>query len=189
MLVSIFAALAALLAAVGIYGAIAFSVAQRTREFGLRMALGAMPAAIRRLTLARTTRLTLTGAACGLAVSLILGQLLQSALYLVPHQHSGLIYGVGIRDPLSLSAAAAIVLALAAMASLAPAGRAARVEPSAACVTNSNICGAAGHLEYPSSGTKIAAPIPLGHYRRRLRQTTMIVTLPNSSRSTNIRII
>ena len=132
MLVSIFAALAALLAAVGIYGAIAFSVAQRTREFGLRMALGAMPAAIRRLTLGRTTRLTLTGAACGLAVSLVLGQLLQSALYPVPHQHSGLIYGVSIRDPLSLSAAAAIVLALAAIASLAPAGRAARVEPSAA---------------------------------------------------------
>jgi ABC-type antimicrobial peptide transport system permease subunit len=97
MLVSIFAALAALLAAVGIYGAIAFSVAQRTREFGLRMALGAMPAAIRRLTLGRTTRLTLTGAACGLAVSLVLGQLLQSALYPVPHQHSGLIYGVSIR--------------------------------------------------------------------------------------------
>jgi putative ABC transport system permease protein len=132
MLVSIFAALAALLAGVGIYGAIAFSVAQRTREFGLRMALGAMPAAIRRLTLARTTRLALTGVACGLGVSLILGQLLRSALYLVPHQHSGLIYGVGIRDPLSLLAAAAIVLALAAMASLAPAGRAARVEPSAA---------------------------------------------------------
>jgi putative ABC transport system permease protein len=132
MLVSIFAALAALLAGVGIYGAIAFSVAQRTREFGLRMALGAMPAAIRRLTLARTTRLALTGVACGLGVSLILGQLLRSALYLVPHQHSGLIYGVGIRDPLSLLAAAAIVLGLAAMASLAPAGRAARVEPSAA---------------------------------------------------------
>jgi ABC-type antimicrobial peptide transport system permease subunit len=132
MLVSIFAALAALLAAIGIYGAIAFSVAQRTREFGLRMALGAMPAAIRRLTLARTTRLTLTGVACGLGVSLILGQLLKSALYLVPHRHTGLIYGGGIRDPLSLCAAAAIVLALAAIASLAPAGRAARMEPSAA---------------------------------------------------------
>jgi ABC-type antimicrobial peptide transport system permease subunit len=132
MLVSIFAALAALLAAVGIYGTMAFSVAQRTREFGLRMALGAMPAAIRRLTLARTTRLTLTGAAGGLGVSLILGQLLKSALYLVPHQHSGLIYGVGIRDPLSLLTAAAIVLLLAAMASLAPAVRAGRVDPSAA---------------------------------------------------------
>ena len=131
-LVSIFAALAALLAAVGIYGAIAFSVGQRTREFGLRMALGAMPAAIRRLTLVRTTRLTLTGVAGGLGVSLILGQLLKSALYMVPHQHTGLIHGVGIRDPLSLSAAAAIVLAFAALASLAPALRAARVEPSAA---------------------------------------------------------
>jgi predicted permease len=132
MLVSIFAALAALLAAVGIYGAIAFSVAQRTREFGLRMALGAMPAAIRRLTLARTTRLTAAGVACGLGVSLILGQLLKNALYMVPHQHTGLIHGVGIRDPLSLVAASAIVLVLACVASLAPAIRAARVEPSAA---------------------------------------------------------
>ena len=132
MLVSVFAVLAALLAAVGIYGAIAFSVAQRTREFGLRMALGAMPSTIRRLTLARTTRLTLAGAACGLGLSLILGRLLQSALYLVPHQHSGLIYGVSIHDPFSLSAAAVLVLVLAAVASLPPAGRAARVEPSAA---------------------------------------------------------
>jgi putative ABC transport system permease protein len=132
MLVSVFAGLAALLAAVGIYGAISFSVAQRAREFGLRMALGAMPAAIRRLTLARSTRLTLTGIACGLGISLILGRFLKSALYMVPHQHPGLIYGVGIRDPLSLCAAAAIVLALAAIACLAPARRATRVDPSAA---------------------------------------------------------
>ncbi len=131
-LISIFAALAALLAAVGIYGAIAFSVAQRTREFGLRMALGATPAAIRHLTLGRTIRLTLTGVAGGLGASLILGQVLKSALYLVPHQHSGLIYGVGIRDPLSLGAAAAIILGLTAMASLAPARRGATVEPLAA---------------------------------------------------------
>ena len=132
ILVSIFAVTAALLAAAGIYGAIAFSVAQRTREFGLRMALGALPSAIRRLTLGRTTRLTFVGLACGLSVSLILGRLLQGALYMVPHQHVGLIYGVGIRDPFSLSAAAAIMLALALAASLAPARRAAKVEPSAA---------------------------------------------------------
>src|SRR5580700_7940432 len=55
----------------------------RSLPFGLRMALGAMPAAIRRLTLARTTRLTLAGVACGLGISLILGQILKGALYLV----------------------------------------------------------------------------------------------------------
>jgi ABC-type antimicrobial peptide transport system permease subunit len=121
-----------LLAAIGIYGAIAFSVAQRTREFGLRMALGALPSAIRALTLARTFRITLAGVACGLAAALVLGAGLSSALYLVPHQHTGLIYGVGIRDPLALSAAAAVILTLAALASLAPARRASRVEPCVA---------------------------------------------------------
>lgn len=126
------AALAALLAAVGAYGAIAFSVAQRTREFGLRVALGAMPGAIRRLTLVRTARLTLAGALAGLGVSLILGRLLRSALYLVPHRHPGLIHGVNIADPVSLVAAALIVLALAALAALGPAGRAAAADPMAA---------------------------------------------------------
>ena len=131
-LVTAFAGLAALLAGIGVYGAIAFGVAQRTKEFGLRMALGAVPAAIARLTLARTTRLTLAGLACGAGVSLVSGQILRSALYLVPHQHTGLLFGVGIRDPLSLSAAAAVVLVLAGAASLGPARRAGKVEPIAA---------------------------------------------------------
>jgi len=72
--VSFFATLAALLAGVGIYGAISFSVAQRTREFGLRIALSAGSRAIISMTLAHTARLALSGAACGLGLALMLGR-------------------------------------------------------------------------------------------------------------------
>jgi ABC-type antimicrobial peptide transport system permease subunit len=130
--VSFFAALAALLAGVGIYGAISFSVAQRTREFGLRIALGAGSRAIISMTLARTARLALSGAACGLGLALMLGALLKTALYLAPGQHAGVLYGVGIHDPVSLAAAATMMLGLAALAALALAARDARVEPLAA---------------------------------------------------------
>jgi ABC-type antimicrobial peptide transport system permease subunit len=129
MLVSLFAGLAVLLASVGIYGAISFSVAQRTREFGLRMALGARPSSLLGLTLTRTARLVLSGAGCGLGLALVLGTCLQKALYLAPGEHGGLIYGVGVHDPASLTGAAAIVLVLAALAGLAPACRAAKADP------------------------------------------------------------
>jgi len=132
MLVSVFAGLAVLLASVGIYGAISFSVAQRTREFGLRMALGARPGSLLGLTLTRTARLVLSGAGCGLVLALVLGALLQKALYLAPGEHGGLIYGVGVHDPASLAGAAAVVLVVAALAGLAPACRAAKADPLAA---------------------------------------------------------
>jgi predicted permease len=128
-LVSVFAGLAVLLAGVGVYGAIGFAVAQRTREFGLRMALGARPRAILRLTLKRTVRLTLAGAGCGLGLALIVGTLVEKALYLVPGEHGGMLYGVGIHDPASLAGAAGSMLGLAALAGLVPAVRAARVDP------------------------------------------------------------
>jgi putative ABC transport system permease protein len=128
-LVSLFAGFAVLLASVGIYGAISFSVAQRTREFGLRMALGAQPRSILWETLSHTARLALAGSAAGIAIALALGEVMKSALYLVPHQHSGVIYGVGIRDPLSFAAAISLVLVLAAIAGIVPASRAARVSP------------------------------------------------------------
>jgi putative ABC transport system permease protein len=131
-LVSIFAALAAVLAAVGIYGAIAFSVAQRRREFGLRLALGAAPAAIRRATVAQSARLAGVAVTAGVGIALAAGRMLGSALYLVPRRHSGVLYGIGMSDPATLAAAAAIVLLLASAASLEPAGRAAGVDPSAA---------------------------------------------------------
>jgi putative ABC transport system permease protein len=128
-LVSAFAAFAVLLACVGIYGAIAFSVAQRTREFGLRMALGARPRSILWETLLHTGKLALAGSGAGIVIALALGEMMKSTLYLVPHEHSGLIYGVGIRDPASFAAAIGLVLLLAVMAGIAPARRAARVSP------------------------------------------------------------
>jgi putative ABC transport system permease protein len=128
-LVGVFAALAVLLAGVGIYGAISFAVSERTREFGLRMALGAQPRAILMQTLASTARLTLYGTAAGVAIASGLGQMMKSALYLAPHQHSGLIYGVGIHDPASFAAAIGCVGVLAAIGGLVPASRTARVDP------------------------------------------------------------
>ncbi|MGA3238457.1 MAG: ABC transporter permease [Bryobacteraceae bacterium] len=131
-LVSVFAALAVLLAAAGVYGAIAFSVAQRTREFGVRMALGAPPNGILLLGVMRAVRLAVAGAACGFMAALALGTVLKDALYLAPGKHSGLLFGVAIRDPKSFLAAGLIVFALAVLAALAPAARAARIDPAIA---------------------------------------------------------
>jgi predicted permease len=128
-LVSLFAALAVLLAAVGVYGAVSFSTAQRTKEYALRVALGAMPRAILNLMLMHTIRIALAGVACGLGAALVLGRLLKSALYMAPHLHPGLIYGVGITDPVSLAGAACLLLGVAAIAGLPPAARACRVDP------------------------------------------------------------
>ena len=129
-LVSVFAVLAVLLAAVGIYGAISFSTAQRSREFALRMALGALPRSILRLTLKHTARLTLAASLTGLTAALLLGQLLKSALYLAPHLHPGLIYKVSVTDPVILTIATIILLSTAAAASLLPASQASRISPA-----------------------------------------------------------
>jgi putative ABC transport system permease protein len=131
-LVSVFAALAVLLASAGVYGAIAFSVAQRTREFGLRMALGAQPGRILGLGVMRAVRLAGVGAACGLLAALGLGLVLKSALYLAPGKHSGMLFGVAIHDPKSFLFAGLVVFALAVTAALAPAIRAARIDPCVA---------------------------------------------------------
>jgi putative ABC transport system permease protein len=131
-LVSVFAVLAVLLAAGGIYGAVAFSVAQRTREFGLRMALGAQPKGILGLGVMRAIRLAGVGAACGFGAALALGAVLKDALYLAPGKHSGLLFGVAVHDPNSFLTAGLIVFALAVLAALAPAVRAARIDPCVA---------------------------------------------------------
>jgi ABC-type antimicrobial peptide transport system permease subunit len=97
----------------------------------LRIALGAMPSAIRGNALARTIRLAVAASAAGVAISLVLGQLVKSELYLVPRQHSGVLYGVSVSDPFTLGASAAVLIAMALSASLIPASRAANVEPAA----------------------------------------------------------
>ena len=113
-----FAGLAALLAATGLYGVLAYAVAQRTREIGLRMALGADAARLRAMVLGQVGRMTLAGGALGLVAALGLARVAQSMLYEV--------------DGLSPAVVAAALLALAAVAlgaGLVPAHRAARVDP------------------------------------------------------------
>jgi predicted permease len=113
-----FAVAALLLASVGVYGVFAFDVAERSREFGVRLALGAAPGTILRLVLRESARLTLVGVGLGLAGALGAGRLLAS-----------LLYGVAPSDPPTLLLSA-LVLPLAALAACAvPAWRAARVEP------------------------------------------------------------
>ena len=113
-----FAALATLLAAVGLYGVLAYAVAQRTREIGLRMALGADAARLRAMVLGQVGRMTLTGGALGVAAAFGLGRVVQSALYEI----EGLPLGV-------VAAAVAGLAAVALAAGLVPAHRAARVDP------------------------------------------------------------
>jgi predicted permease len=117
-LTGIFAALALALAAIGTYGVIAHSVAQRMHEFGLRIALGARTRDLLALVLAQTLRLAAIGVLMGLALSWALGRLLQ-----------GLLYGVNVRDPVTFLTAAGVSLIAALLASFIPASRAAQADP------------------------------------------------------------
>jgi ABC-type antimicrobial peptide transport system permease subunit len=113
-----FAVLATLLAAIGLYGVLAYTVAQRTREFGLRMALGADGPRLRRMVMAKVGWMTLAGGLVGLAAALALGRAARSLLYEMQPS-----------DPIVI-AASVVLLALVAMgAGLVPALRAARVDP------------------------------------------------------------
>ena len=117
-LFSLFAGLALLLGAVGIYGVISYSVAQRTRELGIRIALGARRPELLRMILSEGAKLALAGVAIGLLGALLLMQLLSS-----------LLYGVGARDPVTYASVAALLVLVALIASYLPARRATRVDP------------------------------------------------------------
>jgi len=132
LLIGIFGALAAVLVAVGIFGAIAYFVQQRTREFGIRLALGASPAQVLRLALKYSAVLGVSGLIFGIGLSLAVGRILGSALYLVRGQHDGLLYGLSIFDPLTLIAACVFLVVVLAIASYIPARRAMRVDPMVA---------------------------------------------------------
>ena len=120
-LLTVFAVLALLMAASGLYGLLAYSVSQRTRELGVRMAMGARSRDVTKLVLTRGARLTLTGVALGFV-----------AAWAMMHFVSGLLYGLSAADPLTYSVSGIILLVTALLASYLPARRAGGIQPSVA---------------------------------------------------------
>ena len=118
LLFGIFGALALLLIGLGIYGVTSYSVSQRIREIGIRMALGAAPGQVLKQVLREGLGVTLTGLALGLFVAYVYTRLLEK-----------LLFGIGARDVSTFVAGALIVLALALFACYAPARRASRMDP------------------------------------------------------------
>jgi predicted lysophospholipase L1 biosynthesis ABC-type transport system permease subunit len=116
-----FGAVALIMAAVGIYGVISYSVSQRTKEIGIRMALGQEAWQIRNLVVGQGLRLVVISLAIGLAVA-----------YVLATSVSGLLYGVNPRDPVTFGAMAAFLLVVALAGCLVPARRATTVNPLSA---------------------------------------------------------
>src|SRR4029434_11191341 len=118
LLLSLFAGIALLLAAVGIYSVIAYSVAQRTPEFGIRRALGAQSGDVLKLVIRQGLQLALLGIGIGLASALALTRLLKT-----------LLFNVSATDPLTFAVIAMLLLLVAALACWLPARRATKVDP------------------------------------------------------------
>jgi ABC-type antimicrobial peptide transport system permease subunit len=116
-----FGVLAMLLAAIGLYGIMAYTVARRTRDIGIRLALGAEPAGVLWQVLRETLLLVSVGIAIGVPVALAGTQLVR-----------GMLFGLGVADPVAILFAAFLLAAAAALAGLLPARRASRVDPMVA---------------------------------------------------------
>lgn len=115
---AVFAVLASALASVGIYGVLSYVVSQRTRELGIRMALGATTSNVLRLVMGQGLKLALIGVVCGLAVALLFTRLMTT-----------LLFGVSANDPLTFAGVALLLMLVALIACFVPARRAAKVDP------------------------------------------------------------
>jgi ABC-type antimicrobial peptide transport system permease subunit len=124
IMLATYAAVALGIAAVGIFGVVGYQVAQRTNEFGVRLALGASPGGLLRLVLWQAGRLVLAGLLAGLVVSFATNRLLANQLF-----------GLSPHDPWLLTGVSVLLLLVALVASLFPARRAARVDPMVALRT------------------------------------------------------
>lgn len=118
LLMALFAGIALLLAAIGLAGVISYMVARRTREIGIRMAMGAEPGRVLWMVESEALRMAAAGVAVGLAGALLLGRSMAS-----------LLYGVSPRDPVTLAAVAAVLMLIALTAAFVPAWRATRIDP------------------------------------------------------------
>jgi predicted lysophospholipase L1 biosynthesis ABC-type transport system permease subunit len=117
-LLALFAAVALVLSATGIFGVMSYTVAQQSKEIGIRMALGARSADVLRSVVGRALSLAAVGVVAGVIAAVLLGGVIRSQLF-----------GVTVFDPATLAAVIAVLLSSAALASLLPATRAARIDP------------------------------------------------------------
>ena len=118
ILLGVFGGVALLLAAVGLYGVLSYTVSQRTHEMGVRVSLGAQPADVRRLVVMQGLRLALGGLALGLVAAFGFSRLASS-----------LLFGVTEGDPVTLATVSGLLIGVAVLASYLPARRATRIDP------------------------------------------------------------